>query len=915
MPQEIIASKGGSPAPGSGRHITIKKKKFKVPPEVMWRTQLDYWRSINLSSDDFEVVPIPLEKGKKCNHHTLGDRGGPILTKNGAWTWDKLNHIVENKKLFSVPADVGIAISGAIGVLDFDCTKAWEWFNTKFKIDLSQYIVVQGKSKSHECGCEGEYETTYHIYFRRTGPLYNPDRGSKTRCIYDEDFKDRLMIDALYEWKTGTPHIIKVPQGTKKKRFLHQPLDIIPLPEEVINYFDTHWYNTPSEREHMRPVDKWIRLLSVLPDGYHFNGGRFYHILHSLRLLGVKYQDVYKWSKTLKQSKECSNHDEWLRKTWFTLDMTDISNRDGFVIVDLVKREAEEEFHKVWNDFLGVPGEDFDPHDLSAFAHARLPLVEKRSKLIKYYNHFFLVSTGGAEPSIYKKIYDANGILTDVIELKGAILTQKKFYGVDMTLYDDGDGDTKKINTYEWWFSLRGDAWYTGVYFEPYGINYSPEEVGRKKKYFNTFAGYKMKKVINYQCDDVVVRALGERIFNHVHEVWCNKDMNLTISLLGWLRRLVVIGKQTKLMVVLYSSQHGSGKSMWWEYFLEQVIGDKVYSKTADLNTLIGNQFTEGIMDKVLCMVEEIPQFKWDGSRGSSAIWSKLKSYVTDKIQQGMKKYKGTETFESFLNIIGLTNNPNCCHPEMFFRRTIGLAISNHRVGDGRYHQELAEALERYDAWEYFIHTYLIKNRDVIERERSMKACPQWLDKYANTEFRKMSLKKSVSSFISFWCEMVEIWKAESSAGTLDHMIGTHSPISTFINKKGDTISVGLFEQYEQYCNKSGAYCLTKCHNQFITKMNEAFEIRIEILRGINEDMPLATTATADLFQNTGNRRKVYGEYIIWTADRIKRLEEVCAKSFQDKDIYCDMDAKDIITNMKTITEEQLEFYEDDDPF
>ena len=75
--------------------------------------------------------------------------------------------------------------------------------------------------------------------------------------------------------------------------------------------------------------------------------------------------------------------------------------------------------------------------------------------------------------------------------------------------------------------------------------------------------------------------------------------------------------------------------------------------------------------------------------------------------------------------------------------------------------------------------------------------------------------------------------------------------------------------------------------------------------------MPLATTATNNLFQNTNNRRRVYGEYIVWTDDRIKRLEEVCRKSYQDKDIYNDMDSNDIFNNMKRITEEEINFYEE----
>ena len=897
-----------------------KKLVIKVGKSQGFYDEIKYWDNMDKGSDDYSIVAVPLEKNKKYTHYTLGDRGGPIRTKNGAWTWDKMNALVESKKIHKTPCDLGLAITGSVGVIDFDCIKAWEWFNNKFNINLEDYIVVEGFSRQHNCPCDSDGEKTYHLYFKRSGPLnISPAEGGKTskaKCIWNEEFKERLLVDCLWEWKTGTPHIIKIPQGDGKKNFIHRPMDIIPLPDEVINYFDTHWYSTPSEREHLKPNDKWIKLLHCLPNNYHFNGGKYYHILKSLRLLGIKYNDVFKWSKNLTQSRGGDiGHDEWLRKTWFSLDMTDISNRDGFIISDLVKREVEEEYNKVWNEFLGVPGEDFDPHDLSAFINAKMPLNEKRNKLIKYYNHFFLVSTGGAEPSIYKKIYDKNGILSDVIEMKGAVKTQKQFYGVDMVIYDDGEGETKRMNTYEWWFSMRGDAWYTGVYFEPYGINYAKEEVGSKKKYFNTFAGFKMKKVVNYSPASQEVKMMGERIYRHIYEVWCSSDMNLTITVLAWLRRLIVIGKQTKLMMVLYSSQHGSGKSMLWEYLLEMVIGDKTYSKTADLNTLIGNQFTEGIMDKVLCMVEEIPQFKWDGSKGSGSTWSKLKSYVTDKIQQGMKKYKGTETFESFLNILGLTNNPNCVHPEMFFRRVIGLAISNHRVGDGKYHSDLRDACERYDAWEYFIHTYLIKNRDVIERERGMRPDEKWLDKYANTEFRKMSLKKSVSSFISFWCEMVETWRAESEDGTIEHMVGQHSPITTYINKKGDIVSIGLFDAYEAYCKKTGAFCLTKCSNQFISKMNEAFEIRIEILRGINEDMPLATTATNNLFQNTNNRRKVYGEYIVWTEDRIKRLEEVCSKSYQDKDIYNDMDSNDIINNMKRITEEEINFYEESDGF
>ena len=914
MMQKHIESKVG------GKGVAFKKKaklSGTNPKDKDFRDEVDFWRNIDSIVEGGSVVAVPLMTGKKLTHKTLGKHGKEITYKNQSWKWDDMDALMAGDaknvpRIDKEPADLGIIINGLLGVLDFDCESSWEWFQEKFNVDTSKYLVTTSTSKSHDCGCGRDEDTKYHLYFLRSGHMAN--RPMRVKCVYDEAFVERLFIDNICEFSTGTGHVVSVPFGSAgKKSWVNKDIDDLrPLPEEVSSHFNTHWYDPPSARKDLNEQDKWIELLQLLPASYHFNGSKYYQILKSLRLIGVGFKEVFKWSKNLKQSVEKSDttHSTWLNRQWFGLDVSDTSYRDGHTIKHLVKTECPEAFDVVWLKYLGVTGEDFGINYINDFNGAKIDYDEKRRRIAGIYNKFFVVETS-SEPTIYKLSYTASGKFNKLHMCVGAPSKLSTFYGKTTQMHDPEV--EKAMDSFIWWFNNCQSAWYKGVYFEPYGIIHNREEKSSRKGFFNTFPGYQIDYNMDYACSNDATKKHGALIYNHLVDVFCKGNMKLANATLAWLKNVFVLGKQSKIMLVLYSQIHGAGKSLWWEYLLKMVVGEQIFSKTADFKTMLDSRFTEALMDKTVCLIEEIPAFRYDGSRGSGAMWSKTKSYITDRLQAGEKKFKSARGWENYNNFVGLTNNPNCMHPEIPARRAIMLAIDNSKAGDTKYHSALVEALESHDAWVYFIHTYLIKNKDINIVASTMAPNCKWIDDNADTEWRQMSLKKAITSFIQWWCYLTDGWKSlAEDEMSLKHMLGKHIPVTNYTDPKGRQYQ-GLMENYQAYCEQNGEFCLIKNANQFKARMEQDFETQAKIIQTYKEKLPIKAGTDMALFDGQVQGRKRYGEYIIFTETLIDKIQEVCSALINDKSVVIKMSALDWEKGMGTLDiEHDDEFYEDD---
>ena len=113
--------------------------------------------------------------------------------------------------------------------------------------------------------------------------------------------------------------------------------------------------------------------------------------------------------------------------------------------------------------------------------------ANERAKLVeKYYNYFFIITTGLKKNGIYFRKYDKNGNIKEISLSQD--ITSFKQASINMVLVEGA----KQVNTADWWLSNKRLT-YDSVIFQPYGIlgkkHHIPYDV------FNTFQGYNMKFV------------------------------------------------------------------------------------------------------------------------------------------------------------------------------------------------------------------------------------------------------------------------------------------------------------------------------------------------------------------------------------------------------------------------------------
>ena len=514
---------------------------------------------------------------------------------------------------------------------------------------------------------------------------------------------------------------------------------------------------------------------------------------------------------------------------------------------------------------------------------------------------------------MYKLYYNGSGQLLDV---KPFLKQPDKFMvGVDYK-ETDGKGNAHTVNTWGAWYKKQGNAWYLGTEFKPYGITES-RFTGSTKNIFNLFPGYAMKYDKDYvPTEDELVGA--DLIMDHIFEVWADGDKKLLTVILAWFRHILVYGKRTGLMLLLHSKLHGAGKSSIIEAMDKNVFGDNLCSKTASLKQLMDSSFTSPIMRKCLLTIEELPEHKF-GRESSDTITDKLKSYITDPKQMGNEKYGAFGSFESCLNIIGLTNNDKCLHYSLALRRIIACSISNHRVGDSRYFAQLLKACNDYNTMKCWVHKYIIEckkyNKIDLDKVKSIKIDPSisFLDHWANTRLRKNILRKNVNSIIYYFAHLINQWKSETIDDTYKHMVGRHQPLQDYIDSCGNTYT-GIYDNYKRYCEAHNLYCLAKDVNRFKIELENTLETYIVELFVDGVRKKSRPSKDSKLPPINPDGRKGYGSYLVFSEENLDTIDKIVNETLKiDRESVKNMGVDDFKANMhqEKAFEKDLEFYDE----
>ena len=901
---------------------SIKGKRGQYPKSNEFYQEIKKWKRLNDCDEDYEIVYMPLEPGLKrpIGYQKLKPqlRNGNQFISQSTHNWQETNALIKQSNIKPIPietcdSDFAVIISGDLAVLDFDCETDYKWFIDEFKFDVNNYQIDRGKfTKSHGCDCCNENSYGYHIYFKldtRCSWVKN------VKCIWKDDWSDRRRIDFIKE-TGGTPHIIRCPNGDDGREWVNEVETIDMLPSNVIKHLSDFWYSKKEKDTTILIKDntniKLIELLNQLGSGFMFQQRQYNSILSCLRSNGVSYEDVYKWSSKLRQSNSKDNREEhriYLRKLWVRME-NENDFKDHSLIRNIVCNENETGYYKIHNKYLKINERYFSRKRLKDIETSNLSLNDKLNLIKAYYNRFFIYIVDEA-PKIYKIQYSVNG--TNTIELTmGKPSELAKSYGIETKMSKDS---YKPANTFNWWLNQVGSNEYSQIVFEPYGIIDRPE--GNYSTY-NSFNGYNMKYDDSYSIpeDD----ELGDNIEKHFREVLTNDDHILLLGLKAWFYKYLIKGQRTNLGLLFYSKLNGAGKSMWIESFMEHVIGEVYSQKTANIKQSIGGNFTIG-EDKTILVAEEIPQYRFDGRNGSNEVDCCLKSMITDKMTRSRKMYQNEKMVKSHLSFIGLTNNLRSMNPEMAQRRFMMYILNCKFVGDQDYFDKQAEAMT-YNGWRNWVHRYLIDDKQLSKI--NVMPSTSFLDKYANTDLRKLTLDRGLNSLV-YWIRdfLDEIQSLEDDevcdVDKYKSFIGQHRPINDY-NKPGDTDYIpGLFSSYKNFCEENAMYPVCKHSKDFIEALKTTYEISIKNLSvSINEGKPLLKKNSALSVikvdgKGNGNdgkkyTKKAYRSYVIFDQLLLMKLDTITRDLEKSSVEVCQLSLTEFTNGMKPLLGSEIDY-------
>lgn len=719
---------------------TTTGKRIRHKKTEAFHAERAKWLAFNKKlPDGTSIIPIPL----------IPDTKRPIAGKHGVWDFPVLysaDHPVEKrwdmKKSLAYPwddvdCDLGVLISGDAMVLDFDAQADMDWFIGKFDINPSDYLVV-GSADKHTGG---------HLYIQGNEYLKNITRQANGLWLSDDaENPHTLDIDLKKEWRTGTPALVKVPMGggeREKKRWIKdkrmkEEKTLQPLPDKVYEYLQQNEYVPPSMKKAQTTKTLVLEVANLIPKDTQFKQNDWCKCICELMVSNVPFDDIYRWSNNLTQSKNPENrvpHKKYLEDFIKSVD-TNTLVKDVERIHFLAQNHAGGDYAKFMTNYAEKNTTTaFDKNHLQRICRHVSDFARKKTIIKDYYDRFFAYTTGQQHDCVLCKEYMEDGRIKQITEKD---LSKFHQYCSFKTILDE---DAKATSTSQFWFDRTSNT-FNKVEFIPYGIvekKYNPHV-------FNSFTGFRMEYVPEY-VGTKRENAMGDMINAHLRDILgAGDDYSYQYSR-AWLYNLICRGQRSKVMWVLYSKEFGAGKSVWVGNMAKFCLGVGRFNVSNNFNKLLNNDFTEAWDDKSLLIFEEMPEY----SHKCKENWDIMKSRTDDDMSIKHHKHKGASFGENWYSCIAITNHDKSICPEFAVRRGNLQEVSGERVGDVEYMEELHACCSSYEGWRDFVHRYLIQSHDEfknINLASIANLIPQ-------TPLRKRVLSQRIDNMLLFFADLL----------------------------------------------------------------------------------------------------------------------------------------------------------------
>jgi hypothetical protein len=266
----------------------------------------------------------------------------------------------------------------------------------------------------------------------------------------------------------------------------------------------------------------------------------------------------------------------------------------------------------------------------------------------------------------------------------------------------DDKGQPKYLDANKFWTGNTNKRIYKRIAFTNQSIAHDT---------YNLFTGFGVKPKEG-KCD---------KILAHIKDVICaGNEINSSalLKLLAW--QIQNIGKPSRIITALKSSQQQSGKGILLEQVLGHIYGNSGF-QTNEMGQITA-RFNDTLRGKAYIYLDEA---LFSGDRKSADSLKSLSTTITTSIEQ-----KGVPTVQLpiALNFFLATNHEDAAHIEEADARYWILEVSPHRVGDADYFKELVAEIETggREAFMYFLLHLDVKDfipsRDVPKDNDAKKA-------------------------------------------------------------------------------------------------------------------------------------------------------------------------------------------------
>lgn len=288
----------------------------------------------------------------------------------------------------------------------------------------------------------------------------------------------------------------------------------------------------------------------------------------------------------------------------------------------------------------------------------------------KYFFHtYFGIFFMNANPTESKKQFT---LLNEKLDLS-AYLPK----GLQMSYFSNG-----KVTK----FNCR--KWFVEDLFVRYEIvlDLDLPPVDHDKKVINLMGKLKHAQHDGKQFDDcsATSKAAVKMMLAHIKSVWCSGNGLQFDYTLNWLS---CTGRRKVKSALYLQSLEQTGKSIVIDFLAEHVFGTDSVLSTANMEVI--SSYTQVLEGRVLVNINEMPcisQGEW------KKLMNKLKSLITDRTFDCRKMYAQPRVSTNTFNMIMTSNNDAVGITSTNYRRYKCLDVSNDRIGDRKYFDQLVAA-------------------------------------------------------------------------------------------------------------------------------------------------------------------------------------------------------------------------------